>query len=103
MAKGEIPLRFARSGEEMSPIQDAAVTDFEQGVARSAEIAMERVAAAKQAVGAGIFGQERVVEQTLATLLAGGHGLLIGVPAPAKTNLVDTLRIAFRLASLPVH
>jgi hypothetical protein len=102
-AKGEIPLRFARSGEEMSPIQDAAVTDFEAGVARSAEIAMERIAAAKSAVGAVIFGQERVVEQTLATLLAGGHGLLIGVPGLAKTKLVETLGVVFGLDSLRVQ
>ena len=77
----------------MSPIQDAAVTDFEGGVARSAEIAMERIAAAREAIGAVIFGQERVVEQALVTLLAGGHGLLIGVPGLAKTKLVETLGI----------
>jgi MoxR-like ATPase len=38
-----------------------------------------------------IFGQDQVIEQTLITLLAGGHGLLIGVPGLAKTKLVDTL------------
>jgi MoxR-like ATPase len=32
-----------------------------------------------------------VIEQTLVTLLAGGHGLLIGVPGLAKTKLVDSL------------
>jgi MoxR-like ATPase len=87
----------------MSPIQDAAVTDFEAGVARGAEAAMERIAAARAAVGAVIFGQERVVEQTLATLLAGGHGLLIGVPGLAKTKLVETLGIVFGLDSLRVQ
>src|ERR1700727_1073077 len=87
----------------MSPVQDAAVTDFEEGVARSAEAAMERIAAAKSAIGAVIFGQERVVEQTLATLLAGGHGLLIGVPGLAKTKLVETLGIVCGLDSLRVQ
>jgi MoxR-like ATPase len=38
-----------------------------------------------------IFGQQDVVEQTLVTLLAGGHLLLIGVPGLAKTKLVETL------------
>jgi MoxR-like ATPase len=38
-----------------------------------------------------IFGQDAVIEQTLVTLLAGGHGLLIGVPGLAKTKLVETL------------
>ena len=87
----------------MSPIQDAAVTDFEGGVARSAELAMERIAAARSAIGATIFGQEQVVDQTLATLLAGGHGLLIGVPGLAKTTLVETLGIVFGLDSLRVQ
>ncbi|MDH3473358.1 MAG: MoxR family ATPase, partial [Rhodospirillales bacterium] len=32
-----------------------------------------------------------VVDQTLITLLAGGHALLIGVPGLAKTRLVETL------------
>ncbi|MEO0729086.1 MAG: AAA family ATPase, partial [Pseudomonadota bacterium] len=38
-----------------------------------------------------IFGQETVINQTLITLLAGGHGLLVGVPGLAKTLLVETL------------
>ena len=38
-----------------------------------------------------IFGQQDVVDQTLITLLAGGHVLLIGVPGLAKTRLVETL------------
>ncbi|MDA0703353.1 MAG: MoxR family ATPase [Proteobacteria bacterium] len=42
-------------------------------------------------VGRIIFGQNEVVDQTLITLLAGGHALLIGVPGLAKTRLVETL------------
>ena len=38
-----------------------------------------------------IIGQHDVVEQVLITLLAGGHGLLQGVPGLAKTLLVKTL------------
>jgi len=45
----------------------------------------------KDGLNAVIFGQDDVIEQTLITLLAGGHGLLIGVPGLAKTKLVDTL------------
>jgi len=44
-----------------------------------------------------IFGQEIVIDQTLVTLLAGGHGLLIGVPGLAKTRLVETLGIVLGL------
>jgi len=45
----------------------------------------------KTAIGSRIFGQHQVVEETLITLLAGGHALLIGVPGLAKTRLVETL------------
>ena len=38
-----------------------------------------------------------MVDQTLITLLAGGHALVIGVPGLAKTLLVETLGIVFGL------
>ncbi len=66
-------------------------TTLEAGIARTAELALERVAAARAEIGTVIFGQEQVVEEVLVTLLAGGHGLLVGVPGLAKTKLVDTL------------
>ena len=48
-------------------------------------------------LGDVIFGQDAVIEQTLVTLLAGGHGLLIGVPGLAKTKLVEALGIVLGL------
>src|SRR5471030_2291548 len=51
----------------------------------------ETFAKVRAGLNAVIFGQDEVIEQTLVTLLAGGHGLLIGVPGLAKTKLVDTL------------
>jgi MoxR-like ATPase len=33
-----------------------------------------------------IFGQDRVIDLALITLLSGGHALLIGVPGLAKTR-----------------
>ncbi len=42
-------------------------------------------------VGEQIFGQRRVIDESLVTLLAGGHVLLIGLPGLAKTRLVHTL------------
>ncbi|RME97483.1 MAG: MoxR family ATPase [Alphaproteobacteria bacterium] len=44
-----------------------------------------------EAAASVIFGQDRVIELSLVTLLAGGHALLIGVPGLAKTSLVETL------------
>jgi MoxR-like ATPase len=67
----------------------------------SAAAHVERAAATlgkvREAVGKAIFGQNAVIEQTLVTLLAGGHGLLIGVPGLAKTKLVETLGIVLGL------
>ena len=50
-----------------------------------------RLARVKSNIGQIIFGQEETVEQSLISLLAGGHVLLIGVPGLAKTRLVDCL------------
>ncbi len=55
------------------------------------EAAGEHMKRVRGEVGGVIFGQEKVVEQTLTTILAGGHALLIGVPGLAKTLLVETL------------
>jgi MoxR-like ATPase len=51
----------------------------------------------RQSIGQVIFGQQEVIDQTLITLLAGGHALLIGVPGLAKTRLVETLGTVFGL------
>ena len=51
----------------------------------------EQLAQVRAAIGQVIFGQQQVIDQTLITLLAGGHMLLIGVPGLAKTRLVETL------------
>src|SRR6201991_5054880 len=53
--------------------------------------AAEIFSAVRAGLNAVIFGQDAVIEQTLVTLLAGGHGLLIGVPGLAKTKLVESL------------
>ena len=55
------------------------------------------IAAARDGIGRIIYGQSRVVEETLITLLAGGHLLLIGVPGLGKTLLVETLGTVFGL------
>jgi MoxR-like ATPase len=57
----------------------------------------ETFAKVRAGLNAVIFGQDEVIEQSLVTLLAGGHGLLIGVPGLAKTKLVDTLAVVMGL------
>src|SRR6185312_6022156 len=61
------------------------------------ELTVATLRKVREAVGKAIFGQDTVIEQTLVTLLAGGHGLLIGVPGLAKTKLVETLGIVLGL------
>ena len=52
-----------------------------------------RLAQVRERIHRIIFGQQAVVDQSLVTLLSGGHGLLIGVPGLAKTRLVETLGV----------
>ena len=64
-----------------------------------AERALADIARVRAGVGRVIYGQETVVERALITILAGGHGLLVGVPGLAKTKLVETLGIVLGLAA----
>ncbi|HEV7874312.1 MAG TPA: MoxR family ATPase [Enterovirga sp.] len=68
-----------------------APTSLDDAIVRHAEQALEMIGRARQAVHSVIFGQEEVVDLSLTTILAGGHGLLVGVPGLAKTKLVETL------------
>ncbi len=72
-----------------APAGSAAVEHAEATAALFAKV--------REAVGRVIFGQSAVIDQVLVTLLAGGHGLLIGVPGLAKTRLVETLGIVLGL------
>jgi MoxR-like ATPase len=64
---------------------------FEDMIVRAAETTAGHIRNAKTAIGTVIFGQEKVVEHALVTVLSGGHALLIGVPGLAKTKLVETM------------
>ncbi len=74
-----------------------SVEKLEDVIVRSAEQVSAQVRAAKEAISTVIFGQDRVVESTLVTILSGGHALLIGVPGLAKTKLVETLGVTLGL------
>jgi MoxR-like ATPase len=70
-------------------VKEAALSETE--MVAEAERALAEISKVREAVGKVIFGQEKVVERTLVAILAGGHGLLVGVPGLAKTKLVETL------------
>jgi MoxR-like ATPase len=69
----------------------STVTHTEDAIVSRLEAAGEKIQKVHKAASAVVFGQEKVIEQTLVTLLSGGHALLIGVPGLAKTLLVETL------------
>jgi MoxR-like ATPase len=73
------------------------IEKLEDMIVRTAETTAANVRAAKAAIGTVIFGQDKVVEQALVTILSGGHALLLGVPGLAKTKLVDTMGIVLGL------
>jgi MoxR-like ATPase len=50
-----------------------------------------------------IFGQKRVIDQVLITLLSGGHVLLVGVPGLAKTRLTEMLGTVLGLSERRVQ
>ncbi|WP_434618341.1 AAA family ATPase [Tabrizicola sp. M-4] len=50
-----------------------------------------RLGEAKASINRRFIGQERVVDLVLASMLCGGHALLVGLPGLGKTRLVDTL------------
>src|SRR5215218_7607621 len=77
------------SGEVLEKLDDMIV--------RQAETTAAHVSAAKTAISNVIFGQEKVVEQALITVLCGGHALLVGLPGLAKTKLVETMGIVLGL------
>ena len=73
----------AAGGEGLEKLEDMIV--------RTAETTAAHIRAAKAAIGTVIFGQDKVIEQALVTILCGGHALLLGLPGLAKTKLVDTM------------
>ncbi len=81
----------------MSEPKTLAEVTTENTAVGHAEAAASAFGMVREAVGRVIFGQREVIDQTLVTLLAGGHGLLIGVPGLAKTRLVETLGIVLGL------
>lgn len=65
------------------PTDDQLVTDI--------EALGEKLGQARASIAKRFIGQDTVVDLTLASLLCGGHALLIGLPGLGKTRLVDTL------------
>jgi MoxR-like ATPase len=70
---------------------ESSKTSPEAAAVAAIEQIADRLRGAHAAVSKVIIGQRNVIEESLVTLLAGGHVLLVGVPGLAKTKLVQTL------------
>lgn len=77
------------------PVTDSIFADIER--------VSEQLQAVRTGIGRVIFGQEEVIDETIITLIAGGHLLLLGVPGLAKTRLVETLGTVLGLDSRRVQ
>jgi MoxR-like ATPase len=62
-----------------------------------------RIASVRAQIGRAILGQPEVVDQTLITLLSGGHVLLVGLPGLGKSKLVETLGTVLGLGTKRVQ
>ena len=79
------------------------ITDENADIAAAIEATIAKLDQIKLEIGRVIYGQEGVVQDTLITLLAGGHALLVGVPGLAKTRLAETLGVVLGLAQKRVQ
>lgn len=64
---------------------------------KSVEEIIAGLARLKKEIHKTIVGQEEIIDQLLITFLAGGHGLLEGVPGLAKTLMIRSLSEAIDL------
>ena len=77
----------------LTPSQDAGA------ILGEVEALGAKIARVRAAIGRVIFGQDEVIDQTLITLLSGGHVLLVGVPGLGKSRLVETLGVVLGLGT----
>lgn len=68
-----------------------------KAVEQSVNEVISKLQLLKQEIQKVIVGQEETIDQLLITFLAGGHGLLEGVPGLAKTLMIRTLAEAIDL------
>lgn len=78
-------------------MSEAATATSNADIVKEADAAVQVLAQVRAEIGKVVFGQERVVELVISTILAGGHALLIGAPGLAKTKLVETTAKALGL------
>ena len=102
---GDSSLRFDSAAGAVAPpvaapqpsaaAAPSAATDEDVALVRQMSERTERI---RSEVAKVIVGQKEVIDQVLMCLIAGGHGLLIGLPGMAKTLMVSTIARVLNLA-----
>jgi MoxR-like ATPase len=69
----------------------ASINDAGKQAIQNLEGASAQLDKARAALKQVIFGQEQVIDLCLTTIIAGGHGLIVGAPGLAKTKLASAL------------
>ena len=76
-----------------------AINTDPNAILAAAEALGAQIVQVRAALGRVIFGQDEVIDQSLITLLSGGHVLLVGVPGLGKSRLVETLGVVLGMAT----
>ncbi|RGP38366.1 AAA family ATPase [Pseudotabrizicola alkalilacus] len=76
-----------------------AISPPEADLVTAIESLGDRLGQAKASINQRFIGQEKVVDLVLASMLCGGHALLVGLPGLGKTRLVDTLGTVMGLSA----
>ncbi len=90
-----VSLRLASLIEKVPMSENVVLKEFDD--------LADKVRSARDALSSVIFGQEAVLNLTLATLISGGHGLLVGAPGVAKTLLVTSIADVLGLSAKRVQ
>lgn len=76
-----------------------SISDDPDKILAATDAVAGHVMQVRAAIGEMIFGQDEVIDQTLITLLSGGHVLLVGLPGLGKSRLVETMGVVMGLAT----
>lgn len=71
--------------------------DLREAPLQAFERTHQRLAETRAALRSVVFGQEAVIDLTLAAVIAGGHALLVGAPGLAKTRLAGAMGVVLGL------
>ena len=83
-------------------MEQPSLKDIEE-VKKDFTIANKKLSSVKNEINNLVFGQNRVIDQILISILAEGHALIIGLPGLAKTRIVSFLSIILGFATKRVQ